>query len=225
MSSLPWVLILDFDSTIVSIESLDLLAEISLMDDPEKEKKLKKVISLTKAGMAGEITFQDSLNKRFSLLNIHQSDVDRVCSIIQNYISSSFIKYSAWMKKNANQIFIFSGGFKQIITQALKPFNILEDHIFANEFLFDESGNILGVDRSIPFSRSNGKLEQAKQMKLSMPLVVVGDGNTDAEMKNLGSQVSFLAYIENIKRDSVVKEADAVAESFDDVIHFLDKME
>ena len=62
-------------------------------------------------------------------------------------------------------------------------------------------------------------------MKLSMPLVVVGDGNTDAEMKNLGSQVSFLAYIENIKRDSVVKEADAVAESFDDVIHFLDKME
>ena len=108
MSSLHWVLILDFDSTIVSIESLDLLAEISLMDDPEKEKKLKKVISLTKAGMAGEITFQDSLNKRFSLLNIHQSDVDRVCSIIQNYISSSFIKYSAWMKKNANQIFIFS---------------------------------------------------------------------------------------------------------------------
>ena len=92
MSSLPWVLILDFDSTIVSIESLDLLAEISLMDDPEKEKKLKKVISLTKAGMAGEITFQDSLNKRFSLLNIHQSDVDRVCSIIQDYISFSLNK-------------------------------------------------------------------------------------------------------------------------------------
>ena len=129
------------------------------------------------------------------------------------------------MKKNANQIFIFSGGFKQIITQALKPYTILEDHIFANEFLFDESGNILGVDLSIPFSRSNGKLEQAKQIKLSMPLVVVGDGNTDAEMKKLGSQVSFLAYIENIKRDSVVKEADAVAESFDDVIHFLDNME
>jgi len=50
---------------------------------------------------------------------------------------------------------------------------------------------------------------------------MVGDGNTDAEMKNLNQNVNFIAFTENIYRDSVVKKADFVAESFNDVINFI----
>ena len=62
-------------------------------------------------------------------------------------------------------------------------------------------------------------------MELAGEIVMVGDGNTDAEMKSLGTQVNFLAFTENIKRTTVIEKADKVVESFDDVIRFLDKMD
>jgi len=41
-------------------------------------------------------------------------------------------------------------------------------------------------------------------------------------MKKLDIKVSFIAFTENVFRESVVKKADIVAESFDDVIRFVE---
>ena len=65
----------------------------------------------------------------------------------------------------------------------------------------------------------------AKLMEFAGEIVMVGDGNTDAEIKSLGTHVNFLAFTENIKRTTVIEKADKVVESFDDVIRFLDKMD
>ena len=102
---------------------------------------------------------------------------------------------------------------------------IPQNHIHANDFIYSESGNIVGVDEDNPFSRSGGKVFHAKLMELAGEIVMVGDGNTDAEMKLLGNHVNFLAFTENIKRTTVIEKADKVVESFDDVIRFLDKMD
>ena len=57
----PDHLIIDFDSTFITKESLDELARFSLADHPEKKGRLEKIKSLTEAGMVGEITFDESL--------------------------------------------------------------------------------------------------------------------------------------------------------------------
>lgn len=45
--------IIDFDSTFVKVEALDLLAEIALKKDPERKIKLEKIKSLTGLAMEG----------------------------------------------------------------------------------------------------------------------------------------------------------------------------
>lgn len=217
-----WSMVLDFDSTIVSIETLDYIAEISLQDDSKRNEVLKKIKNLTDAGMAGEISFESSLKKRLDLLNLNYSHIIDISKSIQSFITPSILNNTDWIKENADRIYIFSGGFKEIIRDVVTKLDLHEEHIFANEFIYDNEGNILGVDMDNPFSQSNGKIIQADLLKMASPLIVVGDGNTDAEMKKLDINVSFIAFTENVFRESVVKKADIVAESFDDVIRFVE---
>ena len=44
-------------------------------------------------------------------------------------------------------------------------------------------------------------------------------------MKELGNQVTFLAFTENVIQPTVVKKADELVESFDDVIRFLEEID
>ena len=50
-------LIIDFDSTFVTVEALDELAKICLKENSQKEKILKKIQKTTKLGMEGKIDF------------------------------------------------------------------------------------------------------------------------------------------------------------------------
>ena len=58
------VLILDFDSTLISIESLDLLAEICLENKINSNSIITKIKTLTSLGVKGKIALQDSLKAR-----------------------------------------------------------------------------------------------------------------------------------------------------------------
>ena len=62
-----WNLILDFDSTIIKGESLDLLAETVFENRLESNLKLQEIIKLTNDGMEGKISFQESLNRRLKI--------------------------------------------------------------------------------------------------------------------------------------------------------------
>jgi D-3-phosphoglycerate dehydrogenase / 2-oxoglutarate reductase len=45
--------VIDFDSTFTKVEALDILGEISLENDNEKERKLKEIEDLTEFGNEG----------------------------------------------------------------------------------------------------------------------------------------------------------------------------
>ncbi|MEL7066450.1 MAG: hypothetical protein AAGK24_03360, partial [Planctomycetota bacterium] len=47
--------ILDFDSTLCAVESLDALADMVLADDPDSEAKVAEIERLTSLGMYGEL--------------------------------------------------------------------------------------------------------------------------------------------------------------------------
>lgn len=225
MTRSEWTLILDFDSTVVQVESLDVLAEIALTDHPEKESRVSQIKSLTNLGMEGEITFQDSLQQRLALLDGTKNNVADLSQKLLESISLSLKNNLEWIRNNSERILIFSGGFKETILPIADYLGIPHNQVHANDFIYSELGLIKGVDEDNPFSRSGGKVEKARSMELKANIVMVGDGNTDAEMKLLGTHVSFIAFTENISRPSVIKKADKVVESFDDVIRFLKEME
>ena len=69
-------IIIDFDSTFISKESLDMLAEACLKKHKNRHKIIKQVQTITDQGMSGKIDFRDSLDKRIKLIKATKNDVD-----------------------------------------------------------------------------------------------------------------------------------------------------
>ena len=68
---LPDHIIIDFDSTFITTESLDELAVCKFGNDPNSKSLMNEIQSITNAGMNGDISFKESLDKRMRLLNIN----------------------------------------------------------------------------------------------------------------------------------------------------------
>ena len=61
-------LIIDFDSTIINLETLELLGSLSLEKNNQKQSIIKQISHYTNQAMNGDITFQESLDIRLKLL-------------------------------------------------------------------------------------------------------------------------------------------------------------
>jgi D-3-phosphoglycerate dehydrogenase len=56
--------VFDFDSTLTSVEALDVLAEISLVNNSKKDEIINEIVDITNLGIDGKISFTESLEKR-----------------------------------------------------------------------------------------------------------------------------------------------------------------
>jgi len=60
--------IIDFDSTFVKKEGLEVLAEVALEGNPKKMPILAQIKKITAAGMEGRLSFKESLSRRLRLI-------------------------------------------------------------------------------------------------------------------------------------------------------------
>ncbi len=211
--------IIDFDSTITRVEALDELAAISLKGNPEKERILKNVQAITRQGMEGSISFAKSLSHRVKLLKAGKSHIAALIRVLRKKLSRSFVQNKEFFRQYRNNIYIVSGGFKEYIVPVLEPYGILKDHIFANNFIFSEKGDIAGVDKKNRLAQKNGKAKLLKEIKLKGEIHILGDGYTDYEIKKSLPNAKFFAFTENVQRKSVIQKADFVVRSFDEYLY------
>src|SRR6266568_1800932 len=83
------IFIIDFDSTIVTVEGLDELAHIALEHNPNKEKVAKQIADITNQAMDGDIDFPTALAKRFALFQPTLADVDKVVALLKEHLTPS----------------------------------------------------------------------------------------------------------------------------------------
>jgi len=81
--------VFDFDSTLTSVEALDVLAEITLADNPKKNEIIQKIIDITNLGIDGEISFTESLERRIKLLNAKKTDLPLLIKELRQKVSPS----------------------------------------------------------------------------------------------------------------------------------------
>ena len=217
----PFTLIIDFDSTIVSVETLEQLANISLSNKPNRDELINQISNYTDLAMNGEISFQDSLKFRFDLMKINNHDIENVSNALKNKIDHSFLENINFFKKNINNIYIVSGGFDSIISSVLQSISNIKWNIYANSLLFNKQNEVEGIDAKNPLAFSGGKVEIVKKMNLDNDIIVIGDGYTDYEIKKSNVAKYFLAYTGHVKRDKAVKNADFICDDFYEVINFL----
>ena len=217
----PDHLIIDFDSTFVTVESLDELAHIVLKDNPESAQRLETIRTITRAGMEGSIPFDESLSKRLKLLNINQKDIHAATIVLAKKVTPSFKRNKQFLMENSQNILIISGGFYEMIIPIVSEYGILEDQVFANKFVYKGTSRIAHVDSQNIMAQSGGKVAQANALGLAGEIHVIGDGYTDYQIKSEGPAKKFFAFIENIRRSSVCEVADVVLSNIDDYIKFL----
>ena len=209
--------IIDYDSTFIKVESLDELSKISSRSD---ETTSRKISHITNLGMEGKISFSDSLKKRIKLINCDKNDIEKTVKILQNQVSDSFKKNESFLKENSENIYIISSGFHELIEPIVVKYGIKKENIFANRFLYDKN-NVIGYDKNNPLCKSQGKVNIMRELKLKGKIHVIGDGFTDYEIKKEGLANYFYLFIENIKRESVVKSADYSLKSLDPFIKII----
>jgi len=217
----PDYLIIDFDSTFVTVESLDELAHIVLKDNPESTQRLETIRAITRAGMEGSIPFDESLSKRLKLLNINQKDIHAANIVLAKKVTPSFKRNKQFLMENAQNILIISGGFYEMIIPIVSEYGILEDQVFANKFVYKGTSRIAHVDSQNIMAQSGGKVAQVNALGLAGEIHVIGDGYTDYQIKSEGPATKFFSFIENIRRNSVCEVADVVLSNIDDYIKFL----
>ncbi len=212
------VFIFDFDSTLVRIETLEALADIALSDAPDAAAKKVEIASLTDQAMTGQVDFGTALRRRLELLALNRSHVEALSDRILDEASASIRRNVDFFERHAERVYILSGGFREVIAPLAARLGIAADQVLANDLIYDADGRVKGVDDANPLSRDNGKPEVIKALNLTGPVVMVGDGWTDAEVKLAGAADRFYAFTEVVSRQKVIEVADAVAASLDEVL-------
>jgi D-3-phosphoglycerate dehydrogenase len=211
--------VIDFDSTFTKVEAFDVLAEISLRDHPDQKSMVKQIKEITNQGMDGSLSFRESLEKRVALLSPNKRHLEQLVKVLREKVSESFKRNREFFQLYADNIYIISNGFHAFIDPIVMEYGIKQENIFANRFQFDTQGNVTGFDKENPLSANNGKVEQLKRLNLPGDVYVIGDGYTDYEIKHAGLANKFFAFTENVERESVLKNADHIAPSFDEFLY------
>ncbi len=211
--------IIDFDSTFTQVEALDELARISLKDRPDREEIYRKIEDLTNASMEGKLSFTQSLEARVKLLQANRDHLKQLISHLRKKVSTSFSRNTIFFKNHQDEVLIVSGGFKEFIIPVVTEYHIKKENIYANTFVFDDEGNIIGYDQKNPLSQEGGKVKLLKELNLQGDIYGIGDGYSDYQLKESGMIKKFFAFTENIERKSVAEKADHITPSFDEFLY------
>lgn len=211
--------VFDFDSTLTQVEALDVLAEITLERNPKKDEIIKEIIEITNLGIDGSISFTESLDRRIKLLNATKADLPLLIEELKKKVSPSIERNKEFFEQFSKDIYVISCGFKEFIDDIVKEYNISPERVFANTFVFDEKGVIIGFDSSNVLSTHNGKIQCLKDLDLDGEVQVIGDGYSDYVTKEAGVADKFFAYTENVEREKTIENADHVAPNFDEFLY------
>lgn len=210
--------IIDFDSTFMQVEALDVLAEISLREREDRQKGVEEIKAITDKGMDGSMSFRESLKMRLEILKAKKQHLDPLVQELSQLVSPSFQRNTEFISKYRDHIYIVSNGFKDFIIPIVEKFGVKRENVFANDFVYDANDNIVDFNHDNLLSKNGGKPKQIEALGLEGEVFVLGDGFTDFEIKKAGLANKFYAFTENVRREKVLNEADHEAPTLEEFL-------
>ncbi|CAN0871121.1 Phosphoserine phosphatase, chloroplastic [Linum grandiflorum] len=175
--------------------------------------------------MGGSVPFEEALAARLSLFKPSLSQLQEFLETRPPKISPGIDELVKKLKAKNIDVYLISGGFRQMINPVASILGIPVERIFANQLLFGRSGEFVGFDANEPTSRSGGKPTAVQQIRKAhgyKAMVMIGDGATDLEAKKPGGADLFICYGGVQLREGVAAKADWVVFNFADLINSLD---
>ena len=175
MSAVKYRLVLfDVDSTLVTIEGIDVLAG----GNPE-------ITKLTEAAMNGEVPVDAVYAKRLEIIRPARDVVEALGRLYVASIVDGVEPAFARLRDAGVEIHLVTAGIAQAIHPLAAHLGIADRAVHAVSMHFDRDGNYVDFDRQSPLTRTGGKEIAVRDIRARAKgkAAFVGDGVTDLETK------------------------------------------
>lgn len=167
----------DVDSTLVTIEGIDVLARGN-----------SEVVRLTEQAMNGEISVDEVYGRRLEIIRPTLADVEALGRQYVDSLVDGAAETINTLREAGAHIHLVTAGITQAIAPLAAHLGIRTLH--AVSLHFDESGNYAGFDGNSPLTKSGGKELVVRDVLIRSKgnSAFVGDGVTDLETKGVVSR-------------------------------------
>ena len=204
--------VLDVDSTLTRVEGIEWLAE------RRGATVAQSVAEMTQRAMDGTISLDAVYGARLALVQPARPDMAALASAYAAGIVPGARSAIAALQAAGIRIVAVSGGLREAVAPFVISLGIPTGDVYAVSVDFTSDGAYAGFDARSPLARRGGKPIVVRTLGLPHPILGVGDGSTDAELKTMeadgGRAVdAFAAFVGVASRPSVVAVADYVVHS------------
>jgi len=192
----------DVDSTLVTIEGIDVLAR----GNPE-------VTKLTEAAMNGDVPLDQVYAARLKMIQPSRADVE---ALAQKYLASvtpGAKETIDALRKSGASVHLVTAGIAQAIAPLASHLGVRNVH--AVSLKFNDAGNYTGFDRRSFLTRPGGKEVVVRDVRARSHgrAAFVGDGASDLEAKPAVDL--FIGFGGVVVRDRVKENADVFVDDAD----------
>jgi Haloacid Dehalogenase superfamily, subfamily IB, phosphoserine phosphatase-like len=199
--------VFDVDSTLSGIEGIDWLAALR---GAEVEAWSA---ALTKRAMEGKLAIEAVYGERMRAVKPAAAELEQLAQAYIERMAPRARETLSELRACGVELVMVSGGLREAILPLARELGVDEQQVYAVSVFFDEDGNYTGFDEASLLTRQSGKRTTVRGMRLKGPILAVGDGMTDCEIKPVVD--SFAAFTGFMRRETVVQRADFVIENFD----------
>lgn len=199
--------IFDVDSTLSGIEGIDWLAAL-------RGAEIKAWSSgLTERAMEGKLPIEAVYVERMHAVKPTMAEIEQLGRVYVERIAPGARETLTELRARGVELVMVSGGLREAILPLARALGVDEQSVHAVSVFFDEEGNYAGFDERSLLTRQDGKRMTVRDMGLKGPILAVGDGMTDCEIRPVVD--GFAAFTGFMRREPVVERADYVIENFD----------
>lgn len=203
-------IIIDVDSTLCGIEGVDWLAA------RRGDVMAADLARLTSRAMAGEIPLEEIYGARLDRIRPGADDLAALGAAYVDAIASGAADAIGRLRRAGVRMHLVSGGLRQALGPVSRSLGFLESELHAVPVILDRSGRYVDFDRSSPLATATGKRDVVATLALPKPLLAVGDGITDAALRDVTD--SFAVFTGFVRRDPVVALAQHECRTFTDLL-------
>jgi phosphoserine phosphatase len=200
----------DVDSTLVTIEGIDVLAGGA-----------SEVVRLTGAAMNGEIPLDRVYAKRLEMIRPGREQVEQLASTYLRSLVDGAKATIAALQNGGVVVHLVTAGIQQAVLPLADELNIPCRNVHAVALVFDPIGGYEGFDRRSSLTRPGGKELVVRDIRARShgKAAFVGDGVSDLEAKPAVDL--FIGFGGVVVRPRVKENADVYIISLPDVLSHL----
>jgi phosphoserine phosphatase len=182
----------DVDSTLVTIEGIDVLGR----GNPE-------VVKLTEAAMNGAIPLQEVYARRLEIIRPSRAEVDALAVRYRESLVDGAAATIDALRRAGSIVHLVTAGIEQAVLPLAETLDVRDVHAVRLRFAAD--GSYEDFDRRSPLTRAGGKETVVRDVRARTKgkAAFVGDGASDLEAK--GAVELFIGF-GGVRERAVVRE-------------------